>query len=131
MSLKTIIQFIAETEAQLLRPLLEYRKAIYRAIPDAVREDWDLFLPSRPTPEDIEDTVTLLQASGMCRKSKKTLEHLLARGRLPKPNFPSPGRGKPHRWKWTTLRPALERELGLTLPDRMPSLHGFKKLSEM
>jgi hypothetical protein len=68
--------------------------------------------------QEAVDYVTLDQAAAMVHRSKRTLEH---RKRGPNP-LPDPdlegGGGKPHEWKWGTIRPWLEQEFGKKLPER-------------
>ena len=65
-----------------------------------------------------DDIVTLGQAAALVHNSKRTLE----RWKLPAPDFPG-GDGKAHRWRWATLRPALEQKTKLVLPHRFPGSH--------
>ena len=66
-------------------------------------------------------TVTLLQAAAVVSKGKRTLE----RWQQKDPKFPLPdvegGGGLSNEWKWSRLRPYLEKRTGKTLPQRFPS----------
>lgn len=67
----------------------------------------------------IEEVVTLEQAAALARTSKRTLERYLQSGELPHPDFPGGG-GKAHKWRWSALRPSLEKVANLPLPQRFP-----------
>lgn len=66
---------------------------------------------------ELDDLVTLDQASAVVQQSKRTLERYLRQ--LPVPDFPG-GNGRPHRWYWRTLRPHLERHFRPNLPTKFP-----------
>jgi hypothetical protein len=68
--------------------------------------------------EELEQYVTMDQAAACVNRSKKTLERHLKKG-MPKPDVEGGG-GRPHEWKWSTLRPWLERTFGKSLPQRFP-----------
>ena len=59
-------------------------------------------------------------------RDKKTLERYLNDPKYKKHGMPAPdvegGGGKPHEWKWSTLRPWLERTFKRPLPERFPHL---------
>lgn len=67
----------------------------------------------------VDDTlVTLNQAAGIVRKSKRTLEGW--RQELPPPDVIG-GHGKANLWRWSKLKPALENKAGLKLPEQFPT----------
>jgi hypothetical protein len=71
--------------------------------------------------EDLEDAfVTLDQAGAVIRKKKRTMEEYLRTGKIPQPDFPG-GEGKAHHWKWSTIRPSLEKIADMKLPERFPA----------
>jgi hypothetical protein len=63
--------------------------------------------------------VTLRQAAAMVSKSKDTLEPLVGNS-LPEPDIRG-GNGKASEWRWSNIRPALERHFDRPLPERFPS----------
>jgi hypothetical protein len=64
-----------------------------------------------------EQYVTLDMAASAVAVSKKALEyHLYRRRTMPPPCIPG-GRGRPHRWGWSVLRPWLEETYGRSLPE--------------
>jgi hypothetical protein len=77
-------------------------------------------------PDSGEQYVTLDQAAALVNKSKRTLEyHLRARQtEEPEADMPLPdvegGGGRSHEWKWSRLRPWLERTFRRQLPERIP-----------
>jgi hypothetical protein len=64
--------------------------------------------------------VTLDQAAAVVGVSKRTLERLKARGRLPEP-FRKGGRGEAGLWRWCDIRPALTAVAKRPLPFRFPT----------
>lgn len=92
------------------------------------RQELLAFLPSRHAePEHVEPAlpsgeddplVTLEQASSLAKIPKRTAQRL----RLPDPDRRG-GRGKPHLWRWSRLRLALEPHAKVAnLPMRFPSI---------
>lgn len=67
----------------------------------------------------VDDVVTLDQAAAVSGPSKRTLERHLQSGALPPPDYPGGG-GRAHRWRWSTLRPALEKVCNRQLPKKWP-----------
>ncbi len=65
-----------------------------------------------------DNYITLDQAAAVVGRSKRTLERYLE-------NMPTPdvegGGGKPHEWKWSTLRPWLMENFDRDLPERFPA----------
>jgi hypothetical protein len=70
--------------------------------------------PAVPT----QDLVTLDQAAGLVHRSKRTLERHKAT--MPHPVVRGGG-GKSDRWRWSDLRPWLERKFDTQLPEIPPS----------
>jgi hypothetical protein len=73
----------------------------------------------------VDQYVTLDQAAAMVNRTKKTLMRYLndpkyKKHRMPKPDVKG-GEGKPHEWRWTRLRPFLEKHFNRRLPERFPS----------
>ena len=68
-----------------------------------------------------EQYVTLDQMAALVNRSKKTLARKVnASGSdMPDPDVQGGG-GKPHEWKWSTIRPWLERQFNRQLPERFP-----------
>lgn len=90
----------------------------------AQAEGWESHGEGRGRNEP-DDYVTLDQAAGLVNRSKKTLERYLnhpkqGQERMPQPDVEGTG-GKPHEWKWSALRPWLERNFERPLPERLPS----------
>jgi predicted DNA-binding transcriptional regulator AlpA len=75
--------------------------------------------PAKTNPEPHIDYVTLDEAAAICGVSKRTLENYLSDGDLPKADILGGG-GRSSRWKWVTLKPALERKASRKLQDRPP-----------
>lgn len=69
----------------------------------------------------MEQYVTLDSASALLRKNKRTLQRWLDNGKLP-PACITGGGGKASQWRWSRLKPALERESTMKLPGRFPDL---------
>lgn len=65
-----------------------------------------------------DDFVTLDQAAALVNRTKRSLSAYRGKG-LPDPDVRG-GRGKPHEWHWSTLRPFL-LTFRPNLPDRFPS----------
>jgi hypothetical protein len=59
------------------------------------------------------------QAAALVNRSKKTLERMLEKGKMPQPDIEGGG-GKKHEWIYAKLKPWLEREYGKLLPTRPP-----------
>jgi len=80
----------------------------------------DIRAETEPSPRQvIDDVVTLEQAAALAKLSKRTCERYVDKGKLPSPDFPGGG-GKAHKWKWSTLRPNLEKVANRPLPERFP-----------
>jgi hypothetical protein len=99
--------------------------------PPDQRDDWLVLLDEAETElrllnnspaSDEPQYVTLDQAAARVNRHKKTLERRVNRkgSDAPPPDVEGGG-GKPHEWRWSTLRPWLEKEFGRKLPDRIPS----------
>ncbi len=65
----------------------------------------------------LPDRVTLDQAAAAVHRKKRTLERRKTEGTLPPPTVEGGG-GKPDLWDWTVLRPWLQNEFGVILPER-------------
>jgi len=80
--------------------------------------------PDGPAATDalLEQWVTLDKMAAIVSRSKRTLEKL--KNRQPNP-LPIPdaegGGGRPDEWKWSNIRPWLEKEYDKSLPDRYPA----------
>jgi hypothetical protein len=79
-------------------------------------------IPAAPPAEaEAEQYVTLDQMAALVNRSKKTLER---KANATTSDMPAPdvegGGGKPHEWKWTTIRPWLEKHFNRKLPERFP-----------
>jgi hypothetical protein len=74
--------------------------------------------------EPAEDTVgsdcyvTLQQAAAMVSKTKRGLED--RKGDMPSPDIKGGG-GRASEWKWSTIRPWLERTFSRPLPEQFPA----------
>lgn len=64
--------------------------------------------------------VTLLQMGSIVSRSKPTMRRLFDHGTLPPPDVTG-GDGKPHEWKWSKVRPVLEKSYNKDLPDKFPA----------
>jgi hypothetical protein len=73
--------------------------------------------------EPAEQYVTLDQMAAIVGKSKKTLERELnkANSDMPGPDNEGGG-GKAHEWRWSRIRPWLEKKYNRQLPTRFPQL---------
>ena len=68
-----------------------------------------------------EAFVTMLQMAGISSLSKRTLEKWLKRKSDPLPPPEIKGEwGKPHRWRWSTIRPWLQLRTRILLPEQFP-----------
>ncbi|MCH8044940.1 MAG: hypothetical protein IID44_14615 [Planctomycetes bacterium] len=63
--------------------------------------------------------VTLADMSKLAVTPKKTLEDWKQKGKLPSPDVPHSGK-RAAKWKWNTVRPALEKLTGMELPKCPP-----------
>ncbi len=79
-------------------------------------------LRKKPVTDDppFDDLVTLDQAAAVVSYSKRALERYLKSGELPAPDIRGGG-GKPSKWYWSKLRPALEEHFRPDLPKRFPA----------
>jgi hypothetical protein len=68
-------------------------------------------------PAELLDLVTLDQAAAAVHRKKRTLERRKTRGMLPPPTVEGGG-GKPDLWHWSEIRPWLQKEFGVILPER-------------
>ena len=84
---------------------------------EPTREYW-LGAPAATTAA-LPDLVSLDQAAAAVHRGKRTLERRKTEGTLPPPASEGGG-GKPDLWDWSTLRPWLEKEFGINLPQRFP-----------
>ncbi len=71
---------------------------------------------SLEVPTGLPDLVTLDQAAAAVKRRKRSLEHYKTKGKLPAP-FTRGGGGKPDLWEWRIIRPWLEAEFNLKLPE--------------
>jgi hypothetical protein len=81
-------------------------------------------LDSLDTDTELADQyVTLDQAAAFVNRSKKTLERAMNKSNsdAPPPDVEGGG-GRPHEWRWSVLRPWLEKTYGKKLPERFPQL---------
>jgi hypothetical protein len=71
---------------------------------------------------DPEQYVTLDQAAAWVNRAKKTLERRVNKegSDAPLPEVEG-GSGRAHEWRWSVLRPWLEKTYGKKLPGRLPS----------
>ena len=67
-------------------------------------------------PAELPDLVTLDQAAASVHRKKRTLEHYKTKGSLPAPTIEGGG-GKPDLWEWRVIRPWLEAEFKMSLPE--------------
>lgn len=68
----------------------------------------------------VETLVTLSQVAPLADLKKRTLERYLSDGKIPDPDFRGGG-GKASKWKWNSLRPALEKVCDRRLPVQFPA----------
>ena len=71
-------------------------------------------------PATVEYHVTLWQMAAIVSKSKKTLERLRKNEILPAPDVKG-GNGKANEWRWSKVRPILEKEYWRKLPEVFPA----------
>jgi hypothetical protein len=74
-------------------------------------------------PDEAEQYVTLDQAAAMVNRGKKHLERCMNKqgSNAPPPDVEGGG-GRAHEWRWSVLRPWLEKTFGKKLPKHFPSL---------
>jgi hypothetical protein len=58
--------------------------------------------------------------AAICNRSKRTIENLKITGKLPEPAVRG-GTGKPDEWRWSVVRPILEKEYSRQLPEVFPA----------
>lgn len=77
--------------------------------------------PPAESTETMEQYVTLDQVAALVNRSKKTLARKLnsRSSDAPVPDCEGGG-GRPHEWKWSTIRPWLEKHFNRQLPERFP-----------
>jgi hypothetical protein len=73
-------------------------------------------------PYDPRDLVTLDQAASMVHHSKRTLERYKTAGKLPAPAVEGGG-GRADLYDWKVMRPWLESEFKIKLPEVFPANH--------
>ena len=73
---------------------------------------------------ELPDLVTLDKAAASVHRKKRALEHYKTRGRLPAPTVEGGG-GKPDLWEWKVIRPWLESEFHIKLPETYPGNRGY------
>jgi hypothetical protein len=76
--------------------------------------------PPPEAPNDLPDYVTLNQAAAPIHRSKRTLERYKTNGKLPEPAVEGGG-GKPDLYDWKVMRPWLESEFRMILPEVHPA----------
>jgi hypothetical protein len=100
---------------------IEAVNALMPYLPPDEQEEVSIHEPAAAVSADTY--VTLKQAAAMVQRSKDTLERLVTDGKLPPPDIRTkPKSGKPHEWKWSTIRPALEAEYKRALPEVFPTI---------
>lgn len=77
---------------------------------------------SAPPPAETKFYVTLQQMASIVQRSKRTLELMKKKGKLPAPDIKAPVSGAPDEWLWSTVRPILEDKFARTLPEAYPKL---------
>jgi len=73
--------------------------------------------PKTKAPAALPELVTLDQAAAAVHRKKRTLERRKTKGTLPSPIVEGGG-GKPDLWDWSLIRPWLQSEFGVILPER-------------
>jgi len=63
--------------------------------------------------------VTMSQMAAIVSRGKKTIVRLVERGILPQPDIEGGG-GKPHEWRWATVKPILESQFDRIMPAIFP-----------
>ena len=94
----------------------------FRAHPEAAQSISGLARDAVRAMPPVPQTVTLLQASVLCRRSKKTLERLKSDGDFPLEVNPLRRSGQPCFYRWAELRAFLIKKLGIQLPEQFPTL---------
>lgn len=100
--------FTADDEADVIKSILECLTAFKKEV------------GGDGTPSDPECFVTLLQAASMVNKTKNTLEKRAKKSPMPLPDVEGGG-GTAAEWKWSAIRPWLEKEFKRQLPEHFPS----------
>ncbi len=100
--------FTPADEAGVIKSILEYLAALKKQI------------NGDGTPSAPECFVTLLQAASIVNKTKSTLGKRANKCPMPLPDVEG-GRGKAAEWKWSAIRPWLEKEFKRQLPEHFPS----------
>lgn len=81
---------------------------------------------AEPPAERLPDYVTLDQAAAAVHRTKRTLEYRKTEGKLPPPSVEGGG-GKPDLWDWPIIRPSLEKEFGVKLPEAFPRIDAGRR----
>lgn len=68
----------------------------------------------------VDQYVTLAQMAAIVSREKRTMRRLYDNGILPLPDRQG-GKGKAHEWRWSNVRPVLEREYTRELPSVFPT----------
>lgn len=107
---------------ELPRIMLAALEEYFRAHPEAAQSISGLARDAVRAMPPVPQTVTLLQASVLCRRSKKTLERLKSDGDFPLEVNPLRRSGQPCFYRWAELRAFLIKKLGIQLPEQFPTL---------
>lgn len=109
------------TLIDLYKPMSEMQSILTEAIceVDALVDAIQISLWKDEQPK--VDFVTLQQCAPMVNRSKRTLE----RWKMRDPTFPTPDvigtNGSSDEWKWSTIRPYLEKKASRVLPEVFPA----------
>jgi hypothetical protein len=75
--------------------------------------------PKPEAPAELPDLVTLDQAAAAVHQRKRALEHYKNKG-MPDPLVEGGG-GRTAKWDWQIIRPWLESQFGIRLPETYPA----------
>ncbi|MGH7138680.1 MAG: hypothetical protein ACREHD_23285, partial [Pirellulales bacterium] len=71
-----------------------------------------------PITVEFQQRVGLMEMAAIVHRQKRTLERY--KRKLPAPAVKG-GNGKPDEWLWDDVRPVLEQEFGMKLPEHFPA----------
>lgn len=107
------------SDTELVRARADFEAWRARACVNTVVESW-VSECEPPAESTVDCHVTLLQMAAICNRSKRTLRRLHDDGTLPAPVVQG-SKGQPSEWRWSDVRPVLEKRFGKTLPAVFPA----------
>jgi hypothetical protein len=133
---KRVLKFALDTPALpgagIMMPRGVYCPVWERVPPSEVKRLKGLTTPpaspaSQPVSASLgpaDQVVDLDQIATVVHLKKRSMEKYIRRKEdpLPDPDFPAEVSGKAHHWNWSTVRPWLERNFNLPIPQQFPDV---------